>query len=78
MADVEDFCEEHNITLEIKYTVSDTSMAGTILKQSREAGSTVSSGAKFTITVAENEEPVENESSDEEICTDEDRELGNC
>ena len=78
VADVEDFCEEHNITLEIKYTVSDTSMAGTILKQSREAGSTVSSGAKFTITVAENEEPVENESSDEEICTDEDRELGNC
>jgi len=78
VADVEDFCEEHNITLEIKYTVSDTSMAGTILKQSREAGSTVSSGAKFTITVAENEEPVENESSGEEICTDEDRELGNC
>lgn len=69
VSDVEEFCEENGVKLQINYTVSDTHLAGTILKQSRTAGSPVKSGAKFTITVAENEEPVEEETS-EDVCED--------
>jgi len=69
--DVEEFCEENGINLKIKY-VTDDSLDGTILKQSREAGDPVKSGATFTITVVKNEEieePTEDIPSNEE-CVD--------
>ena len=43
-------------------------MAGTILKQSREAGDPVKSGATFTITVAQNEDVEEDPGTEE--CVD--------
>ena len=67
VSDVEEFCEDNEVNLQIKYTSSE-SLAGTILTQSRAAGSPVKKGAKFTITVAENEE-VEEETS-ENTCED--------
>lgn len=78
VTDVEDFCSENNIKLETIYTESETNLAGTIYYQSREAGTPAKSGASFKIKVYKNAEPIEEEISGEEVCTDEDRELGNC
>ncbi len=71
--DVEDFCAENNINLEVTYTVSDTNLAGTIYYQSRTAGSPVKEGAKFIIKVYKNNEPV----NDPDV-GGEDNEPGNC
>ena len=52
VSDVEDFCNEHGVKLNIVYKdTTDTTVDGTIIDQSREAGSTVKSGANFRITV---------------------------
>lgn len=66
--DVEDFCEEYKVNLEIEYVKSDTDLAGTIFYQSRGAGDSVKEGATFKIKVYENEndEPI----VDEPDCTD--------
>lgn len=69
-SDVEEFCKENNIKLEIIYTESDTNLAGTIYKQSREAGTPAKSGATFKIYVYKNSEPVEDENTNTEICED--------
>ena len=70
-SDVEEFCEKNGVNLKINYVISD-SLAGTILKQSRLAGDTVTKGATFTITVAENESPDDPVIDDpvEEECVD--------
>ena len=52
IAEVEEFAEDYNITLNIVYEETDEYPAGTIIRQSRAAGSTVVSGARLTITVA--------------------------
>ena len=66
--DVEEFCEENQLKLDVIYTVSDTNLDGTIYYQSREAGSPVKSGATFKIKVYKNE-VIEDEPEIEE-CVD--------
>ena len=69
VADVEEFCSENNVRLDVTYTVSDTNLAGTIYYQSRAAGTPAKSGATFKIKVYKNSEPVEEEPTDE-TCED--------
>ena len=52
IAEVEEFAEDYNITLSIVYEETDEYEPGTIIRQSRAAGTTVVSGARLTITVA--------------------------
>jgi len=68
VSDVEEFCEENEVELEVIYTVSETNLAGTIYYQSREAGSPAKKGAKFKIKVYE--APEEEEEIPEGTCED--------
>lgn len=52
IADVEKFCKDNDLTLEIKYQQDETVPEGTILKQDRLANTIVVPGIKFTITVS--------------------------
>ena len=52
IAEVEEFAEDYNIILSIVYEETDEYEPGTIIRQSRAAGTTVVSGARLTITVA--------------------------
>ena len=52
MAKIEEFCKKHELKLEVRYQESSTVKAGTIIKQSRAAGSVVTPGASLIITVA--------------------------
>ena len=61
ITEVEEFAEDYDINLIIEYEETTEYETGTIIRQSRAAGTTVVSGAKLTITVAK--EP----STDEEI-----------
>jgi len=71
VADVEEFCGEHGIKLDITYTPSETNLDGTIYYQSREAGSPVKEGATFKIKVYQTEEETESETEEEiEECVD--------
>ena len=71
VTDVEEFCAEHGIKLDITYTTSETNLDGTIYYQSREAGSPVKSGATFKIKVYKTEEETEPEIPEEpEECVD--------
>ena len=70
VADVESFCEENNIKLEIAYMESETSLSGTIYKQSREAGTPAKSGATFKIYVYKGETEIEPEEPEIEECVD--------
>ncbi len=51
VSDVEDFCSENNLKLEITETVSENNLDGTIYRQSRSAGTPVQGGASFRIWV---------------------------
>ena len=64
IAKIEEFCKKHEVKLEIRYQESSTVKEGTIIKQSRAAGSVVSPGATLVITVAS---APEEETSDEDI-----------
>ena len=64
IAEVEEFAEDYEITLNIEYEDTTEYEPGTIIKQSRAAGTTVVSGARLTITVAR--EPVSDNGSDDE------------
>lgn len=63
--DVQQFCDKHNITLEIVNEENSSYDEGTIFKQSRPEGYTVTSGTKLIIYVAsapsENEEPADDD-----------------
>ena len=50
--EVEEFAEDYNITLNITYEDTTEYEPGTIIRQSRAAGTTVVEGARLTITVA--------------------------
>lgn len=63
LAEVEEFAEDYEITLNIEYEDTTEYEPGTIIKQSRAAGTTVVSGARLTITVAR--EPVAEEDPDD-------------
>ncbi len=64
ISDVEDFCSENNLKLEITETVSENNLDGTIYRQSRNAGTPVQGGASFRIWVyvskSENTTPDDN------------------
>lgn len=64
IAEVEDFAEDYEITLNIVYEDTTEYAPGTIIRQSRAAGSTVVSGARLTITVAR--EPSSSEENPED------------
>ena len=53
--DVESFCEDNEIKLDIIETPSETNLDGTIYRQSRAAGSRVSKNAEFKIYVYRND-----------------------
>ena len=63
--DVQQFCDKHNITFEIVNEENSSYDEGTIFKQSRPEGYTVTSGTKLIIYVAsapsENEEPADDD-----------------
>lgn len=75
--DVEDFCQEHKLNCDYVETESETNLAGTIYKQSREAGSPIKEGASFKVYIYK---AIEEQSENEEIqeCSEYDRGLGNC
>ena len=50
--EVKKFCEEYGITLEVEEKEDDTAAAGTILSQSRAAGSEIAERTTLKITVA--------------------------
>ena len=57
--DVQKFCEKYNISLEIKHEENSSYDEGTILKQSRPEGYTITNGTVFMITVASAPEETE-------------------
>ncbi len=70
--DVDAFCKENNVKLNIEYTVSDVDI-GKIYKQSRTAGSRVSANATFTIFVYKQDDGTiegEGAGTDEPVCED--------
>ncbi len=69
ISDVEEFCNENNLKLDIVYTISDTNLSGTIYEQSRKAGTPVKSGATFRIKVYQNDTSSEEE-PDVDVCED--------
>ena len=70
VSDVEAFCEENNIKLEVVETVSESNLEGTIYNQSRKAGTPVQSGASFKIWVYVNSSDEEENNSDIGGCQD--------
>ena len=70
ISDVEAFCEENNIKLEVVETVSESNLEGTIYNQSRKAGTPVQSGASFKIWVYVNSSDEEENNSDIGGCQD--------
>ena len=65
IAEIQKFCEEHGVILDVKYQTGTSYDAGTIFKQSRPEGYTVESGNTFIIYVAEDapDEELEEEPS---------------
>ncbi len=51
VAKVQEYCDKHEVKLEVKYQESSTQPEGTIVKQSRASGSVVTPGVTLTITV---------------------------
>ncbi len=70
VSDVELFCEENNLKLEVVETVSENNLEGTIYNQSRKAGTPVQSGANFKIWVYVNSRNEEENNSDMGGCQD--------
>ncbi len=70
VSDVEAFCEENNIKLDIVETVSESNLEGTIYNQSRKAGTPVQSGASFKIWVYVNSSDEIENNSDMGGCQD--------
>ncbi len=61
LTEIEDFAKKYNLKFSTKYKETDEVPAGTIIEQSRQAGTKISPGASFTITISQeplNEAPV--------------------
>ncbi len=73
LSDVEDFCKEHNVTLQVTKTESNENLDGTIYRQSRAAGDTVAKGATFKIWIYVNsvDEDIQDPDiqDDDDVCT---------
>ncbi|MBO5096533.1 MAG: Stk1 family PASTA domain-containing Ser/Thr kinase [Bacilli bacterium] len=74
MDEIQSFCDDHGIKLQVKEEITSEVAEGTIIRQSREAGSPVAEGATITIYVAK---AAVEEDMDED-CTEESRALGLC
>ena len=59
LKEIEDFAEKYSLKLNTKYVDDTEHPAGTIIAQSRQAGSRIAAGATFTITITQ--EPIEEE-----------------
>ena len=76
VSDVEAFCEEYGLNLQLAYQETEDYGVGTIIRQSREAKSKIVRGASLKITVAkempivEDTPDVEEETTDEEVSSD--------
>ncbi len=68
VADVEDFCTEHGVHLDVVYTISDTDLDGTIYEQSRAAGTPVKNGASFVIKVYQTDNTPVEPGCDDGLC----------
>jgi len=62
---IDEFAKKHELKLDYKYQETTSVEEGTILKQSRAAGSVVTPGATLVITVAKAPEVIENPDDDE-------------
>ena len=68
-SDVEEFCEEHKLNCDYVETESETNLAGTIYRQSREAGSPIREGASFKVYIYKTPEEG-TDTPDGETCED--------
>lgn len=68
--EVEEFCEQYNINLEIERVPNDEVAEGTIIYQSKPEGYTVTSGGNLTIRVAEKEAEEVECNPLEEVCAE--------
>ena len=78
--EVQSFCDEHGVTLEIEYEETNDRKEGDIISQSRAKDSVVAAGAKFKIKVAKKKTETEVEPTPEENddCTEEAHAAGLC
>ena len=67
VSEVEEFASDYGINLTINYEETTEYEPGTIIRQSRAAGTTVVEGARLTITVAAAPGEVEEPSTDGEL-----------
>lgn len=56
LEEVKEFCEQYSVTVKVQETVSQIKEPGTILRQSRPAGSEIVENAEIIITIAKKEE----------------------
>ena len=72
MDDIEAFCKKYGINLTVKKQATTLYEPGTIMEQSRTAGTSIVKGSNLTITVAEKpkeEKPACSTYTDETSCT---------
>ena len=70
IADVEEFCSDNGVKLELINTENSEYLSGTIYKQSIEAGTPVKEGATFKVYVYKNSEPIEEDPGEADGCED--------
>ena len=75
---VQKFCDEHGVTLNVKYEETDSYPEGTIISQSRVVGTKVIENTPLNITVAkakpkEEKPTVDDDKKDEETTEDKDK-----
>ena len=77
---VQKFCDEHGVTLNVKYEETDSYPEGTIISQSRVAGTKVVENTPLTITVAKakpkEETPTVDDDKKDETATEDNKEQG--
>ncbi len=76
--DIEAFCEEYNISLNIEYVPTNDYADGTIFYQDKPKDYTIMSGQSLKIRVAQTPTNNEDTTEDEDTCSETDRLLGLC
>ena len=64
MEEIQNFCKDYGISLSVEYKVDDSKEAGTILSQSRAAGSDIAERSSLVITISKKSETKPEESHD--------------
>ncbi len=65
LSEIEEFAKKYSLKLNTKYETSSEVPAGTIIRQSRQAGSRITAGATFTITISQ--EPIDENPNEVDI-----------